>query len=177
MRVCDEKPLEIQDYYFDSVEDFIKALANFKIFAITDKSTLKLYAKGKLEFHIHARFWRVSVFNDYRAILDVALDGLVRDQHLPRATKVSGARYHCGHGDQLVFISRVQFLKEPENCALWIRSRIWLQRFDIRERIGMDRLPLEAPLRAIPIVFGTINRKLTDTVVKMAASQSPSDII
>jgi len=111
VRVCDEKPLEIQDYYFDSVEDFIKALANFKIFAITDKSTLKLYAKGKLEFHIHARFWRVSVFNDYRAILDVALDGLVRDQHLPRATKVSGARYHFGHGDQLVFISRVQFLR------------------------------------------------------------------
>jgi hypothetical protein len=73
-----DESLELRDYYFDRLEDLFKAFPDVKFGDGAKYSTLKDYAEGKLEFHIHLS-GRPGGFGEYCIVFDSALDGIIGD--------------------------------------------------------------------------------------------------
>ena len=85
-------------------------------------------------------------------------------------------RKNLGCGEQLVFISRVKFLKEPESLCLWIRSEVRLQLVDFCDRRPMPDA-FDPPITAEPLMLSQTDRERDSFVGKIATGESPCDVI
>jgi hypothetical protein len=185
--VFDEKGLESTDYAVNCLDDFDK-IGIDRIGATwwSKDSPFKRYIEDGLYIHFHFGLWspnRESNFGDYCALVQSAikiqnsLAGLViqpRSGHL----KSGSVGHGLGHCEELMFISGVQFLKEPERVFFTGLSQIRLAVSDFDKCILVDEL-IEAH-RFDPIFESSqadADRKEGSSVLEVAARQPPSNII
>lgn len=178
-----EQPFEVPECLLNCPDDFSKAVKNGIISSAGDYPPLKRYLEGKLSIHlhfiIHDRKGEQSL-GDYCILLESKFreDYLRRGGHLfePSAhpdTQTHGVR--GGHGEQLVFVVRVQFLENPKITIFRVRSRIRLQLAEFCNCVAMN--PLQAPERGLEFVRPVIDREKGFLVREVAASQSPGEIV
>src|SRR5713101_7898148 len=125
MGVSHKDSLKKPDRNFDSPERFGDKSDDTVVDAGSTKDVaVENYKRGKLKLHFHIR---IRGFGEYCIVLKGLLDRGIRNQDIAPALKGSSSRDRLRHGDQLVFIFRVQFLKQPENTVIRIRSLVRLQ--------------------------------------------------
>jgi|HubBroStandDraft_6_1064221.scaffolds.fasta_scaffold320191_3 hypothetical protein len=128
------------------------------------------YKRGNLKFHFHVR---VSGFGEYCVMLEGCDHRIVGDQHLSFTADGLKAQKRFRHGDQLVFVSRVQFLKQPKRMMIRIGSLVRLQIADQCLHFGMHSS------HSIRVKLSGVgaNRKLGLGIGRIASGQSPSNIV
>jgi hypothetical protein len=177
MGVGGEKPLEIRDYYLDSFEDLLKARTDLIVTGCAKNSLFEKYAEEKIKFHVHLRLSRAGIFSEYCIVFNSALDGGIGNRNGDRIVN-SESRANCdrlGHRDQLVFISRVKFLKHPEHTSIWIRSCIRLQRADVCQ--GVRVYSPQAPRCVVKLDNAPVDREHCLDVTEVASGQPPSNVV
>jgi hypothetical protein len=182
--IADEKRLEESDYVIDSSQDLSKAVSDGIILDWIDDSPFKRYVEGKLCIHFHFRICNtenLKDLGDYCVLLnsDIQRDNdsrVVGNQARMGDADTSYSAHGCGHGEELVLISRIQFLKNPERVKLRIRSIVRLQLNNLGASVRMDTAePLKPPL------FKAIGRQEDGPhnipIRELATSQAPREVV
>jgi hypothetical protein len=172
---------EVPEYTIDRVDDLSKATAHGINCGGTGNVTIKRYVKREVGFHFHLFVWNA---NRDRHLGDycVKLKWPVEDSSGERSP--SGAvppdrtliRKNFGRGEQLVFISRVKFLKKPESACLWIRSEVRLQLVDFCDRGPMPNA-LDSPITAEPLMLSQTNRERGVSIGEITTGEPPCDVV
>jgi hypothetical protein len=153
---------------------------------VLEKSAYRACADARLKGYVeeqypfHFGLWSISGeshLGNYCAIIQAALVKLdnsaaaVKSLDHEPATTVPCL---CD-GQQLMFISGVNLLKEPEQVSFMVRSRVWLQFADFDDCVFVDTA--KPPLCAVEIGESCIDRKDSPSVRKIATGEPPSEII
>src|SRR5271166_1858516 len=151
IRVLSNEFVEPQEYFFDDLADFENARYNLKIVGVADDSALEQYCRGKLDFHFHIWIVRSGNLYKYCVRLNFA-DSILRNSGGIKAADGVLRRICDGlaHGDEFVFVSRVQFLQEPQRMSLWIRSIVRLKLADFCESVRVNTL--QSPIGVLKFV-------------------------
>lgn len=182
--VVNDKLLEAPCYIVDCLQDLSKGVADETISGCLDDSPFKRYVEGKLSLHLHLRISTIRGQNDLGKYCVLFASGLGKinvkledgNRAVHNVDAYTGTLGHrCGHSEQLMFVSRVQFLKRPEQTAYRIRSSVRLQLADFCARTFVN--PAQSPFHIVELLEGIVDRKHSLSVGEIAASQSPRDVV
>src|SRR5208283_5337733 len=183
-RIADDELIEPADDILDGIDDSGELLLNAASASKSADSFLEGYIEHDRCFHFHFGLQSASGerdFGQYCAIFEAAL---AKQPDLPRSipsglyTETCAPRKAICHGEQLMFISRVQFFKEPEGLHLRIRSHVWLAPSDFAQCVWMDPVfELSALDHLVKSRLRLVDRKQGAAVVELTPCESPSDVI
>jgi hypothetical protein len=128
--------------FLDSTDDVFEMRKNPALADGYD-SFLEGYVRQELCVHLHFRLCSADGeldFGNYCAVfvcVPVDRDFVANVIGTANMEAPSQRIKEC-HCEQLVFISRVKFFKEPERVRLWVRSLIWLATNDLDQCLRMD---------------------------------------
>ncbi len=173
--------LEMPEYTVDGIDDLTKATAYGIDCGGPGNVTIERYVEGEVGFHFHIFVWdadRDRHLGNYCIRLKWPIDDSSREDTSIGAARPDRTliRKNLGCGEQLVFISRVKFLKEPESLCLWIRSEVRLQLVDFCDRRPMPDA-FDPPITAEPLMLSQTDRERDSFVGKIATGESPCDVI
>src|ERR1039457_783333 len=179
-RIRGDQFLELGDHVYDSVDDLMDVIADGKVSILAKYSTFKCYVEKRLCIHFHFGLWRSDgklYLGDYCAIIQ----GAVTNPNLcsvAARTEAGAATMGLSHGEELVFISGVQFLKEPEMIVLRLRSLIRLNSANGSECVWMNpQIELSSARHLLKFRLGFIDGKQRVSVEEITPRQSPSNIV
>ncbi len=172
-----EKPLEAPEYALNSIDDLAEAVEDGVCVTGINDSPFKRYAEGNVALHFHLWLWsaaRDTDFGNYCVVLESALTN-----HGTTGATINGDfdRFGVGlgRGEQLVFVSGIQFLKLPERRRIRLRSRTWLQNSEFCNGIRMN--PLQSLAPAPELLATIVDGEQGLPIGEVAKSQSPSEIV
>src|ERR1700722_9171787 len=177
--VCGNHALKCENHVYDSLDDLRNVNVNGKPSILLKDSTFKRYVEQRLEIHFHFRLLsadRKADLGEYCAVILSAVSDL--DMLAPGRANRATERLRLGHGQEFVFVSGIQFLKEPELIWLALRSCV---RLDIANGVQCawmkHMIKLTTFDHSIESDFGFVNREKRHSVSEIAPRQSPSDVV
>jgi len=183
--VSRDELVEANDYTIDVLDDCLKRVPDWIRLIRRDDSPLKRYIEGKLCIHFH--IWVRTPGRDgqcddgnYCIVIGSAVRGetMIRRAHPwgRDGFDITPVIEHETEREQLMLISRVQFLKNPEKVTLRIRSVVRLQRGYLCKRSGMEIAPPFATA-AYETAGGVKDREARLTVGELTPRESPRDVV
>lgn len=174
-----ERTVENRYYEIDRVEDAREAIADFVVVRDANDSTLEQYIGAKLQPHSHVRALWAGRIRDYCALFKAAVRSCVEVERI--GTAIDSARKIgdlLNRSQESVFVSSVEFMKEPESAALRIRSQVRLK-FAFADRLSCEGVHAlqPAPFSIIKFPLAGTNREHDAVVIGLAAGQCPRDVI
>lgn len=175
--ISGEELIEVGYYALDSKKDVIQMLEHTQVSA---KGLLENYVRHQRCVHFHfdlGRPHRKLDLGKYCAVFKGAISMKRRDAlRTCRGFygELRAEQVPLNHCEQFVFISRVQFFKQPERLLFGVRSLVRLERLN-RGRCSFMyafRMALEPPS-----IWGIQNRKGRIPISRAATSASPSDVV
>ena len=183
--VSNEKLFESSDRVVNSLDDLGKIGVD-RIGSIWSKdSPFKRYAEDGMCIHFHVGLWSSngkSNFGDYCAIVQSGIKmpyTLTAHATGFRHLDAASVTYRLGHCEELMFVSGIQLLKEPEMILLRMRSHIRLAISDFDKCALVDSLIELPPFNDVPIKsgFSVVYGEKGVSVGQPTTGQSPSNVI
>lgn len=177
--ICSDQSLKVANYVYDSLDDLRNVRVHGQPSILLKDSTFKRYVEQRLEIHFHFRFLSTDRKSDFGECCAVILSA-VRDLDMLTSIGTNRAteRLCLGHGQEFVFISGVQFLKEPELIRLTLRSFV---RLDIANGVQCawmkDAIKMATFDRIVEPGQRPVNREESAAVGEVTSRQSPSDVV
>lgn len=179
IRVCSDQALKLGEHIYDSMDDLRNVVGDGKVSILAKNSTFKSYVEKKLRIHFHFRLWSfggIRDFGDCCAFIESAIND--SEFFVPLGLKISPVGMSLGHSEELVLISGVQFLKEPEKVLLRFKSRVWLNVANGSECVWMHSGDeMSATNHSVKSRSALVDGKYSASVGETTARQSPSNVV